>query len=231
MKVSIVTAAHNEEKNVIPLYRQIKKAMEGRDYEVVIVDDGSTDHTYDWLMEIRDPDLCVIRFEKRTGQSYALHEGMKKAAGDVIATLDSDLQNDPSDIPRMVAELDRGYDCVCGWRRDRKDSPVKRMFSRMGNSFVNKILGMKLHDSNCPIRVFRKECVSGIRYFSNFHRFLPFMISRQGFRIKECVVGHRPRVHGSSKYGIHDRIFGNLMTAFLVKFRYRDMIKCNQTSG
>lgn len=226
MKLSIITTAYNEEKNIIPLYKKIKRAMCDIDYEIITVDDGSTDNTFNELRKIDDKKSKIILLKEHMGQSFALYRGIEKSRGDIIATIDSDLQSDPIDIIEMVKELGKGYDCICGWRHDRKDRFVKKITSKIGNFLNNKILGINLHDNNCTVKVFRKDCISGVRYFDNFHRFIPIMIKKQGFRIKEFKVRHYPRVYGISKYGTHDRIFGNLKTLLTIKLNYKWLLKC-----
>ncbi len=225
MKISIITTAYNEEKNIVPMYEKIKKAMGKEDYEIIAVDDGSNDKTLAELLRIKDNAFRVIRMKKRLGKSFALYEGIKNANGKAIATIDADQQDDPEDIPKMVKQLDKGYDCVCGWRHKRKDSLGKRITSKIGNFLNNKLLGVNLHDSNCPVKVFRKECISEIRYFENFHRFIPAMIKLQGFKIKECKVRHYPRVYGVSKYSVHGRLLETIKTFLLVKLKHRELLK------
>ncbi len=227
MKVSIITTAHNEEKNIIPLCEKIKKAMGRIDYEFIAVDDGSTDKTPDELRKVKDRRFKIISLGKHRGKCFALFAGLKKSTGEIIATLDSDLQDDPRDIPRMVEELEKGYDCICGWRYRRRDDFVKRLSSKIGNLLNNIFLGLKLHDNTCPVKVFRRECVSKIRYFENFHRFIPVMTKVQGFRIKEYKVRHYPRIYGVSKYRIRDIIIGNVKTMFMVKLKHRGLLTCN----
>lgn len=228
MMISIVIPVHNEEENIIPLCKNIKKAMGRIDYEIIAIDDGSIDNTPKNIRKINDRRFKKTHLKKHMGQCFALYHGIEKSSGEIIATIDSDLQNDPSDIPKMIEELGKGYDCVCGWRYDRKDSLSKRVSSSIGNYLNNKFLRMNLHDNNCTLKVFRKECTSRIRYFPNFHRFIPVMIKFQGFRIKETKVNHSPRIHGKSKYGmhkIHNRILGNLKTMLMVKFRHKEMLE------
>jgi dolichol-phosphate mannosyltransferase len=225
MKLSVITTAYNEEENIIQVYERIKKAMPGKDCEIIAVDDGSTDKTCAELRKIRDERLKVIRLKENRGKSFALYEGLKRAKGRIIATIDADGQNDPRDIPRMVKTLGTRYDCVFGWRYKRRDGPIKKISSKIANSFNNRMLGVNLHDNACPVKVFRRECVSKIRYFENFHRFIPAMIKLQGFRIRECRVNHYPRIHGTSKYGIGNRLFGNLKTLFMVKFKHRELLR------
>ncbi|MBN2331150.1 MAG: glycosyltransferase family 2 protein [Candidatus Aenigmarchaeota archaeon] len=227
MKVSVITTAYDEEKNITPLHERIKKAMNGIDYEVVAVDDGSTDNTYNELRGIRDRRVKIIRMNEHRGKCFALHMGISKSSGEIIATIDADGQNDPGDIPGMVKELEKGYDCICGWRYHRKDTMVKRISSKMGNFFNNMFMDLNLHDNNCPVKVFKRHCVARIRYFDNFHRFIPILIKIQGFKIREYKVRHYPRIHGVSKYGIRNRIFGNIKTIFIVKLKHKELIKCN----
>lgn len=227
MKVSIIAPAYNEEKSIIPLCMRIREAMGSMEYEVILVNDGSTDRTREEMMKVNDARFEKIFLEKHKGKCFALYCGIRKSSGEIIATMDSDLQNDPGDIPRMVKELGNGFDCICGWRSDRKDSLSKRVSSRIGNYLNNKFLGMDFHDNNCPVKVFRRECVSRIRYFPNSHRFIPAMIKLQGFRIREMKVNHFPRRHGKSKYGIHNRILGNLRAILMIKFRYKELLEWN----
>lgn len=224
MQVSVITTAYNEEKNIIPLHERIKKAMNGIDYEVIAVDDGSTDNTYNELREIKDRRFKITRLPEHRGQCFALYEGIKKSRGEIIATLDADLQNEPGDIPGMVKELEKGYDCVCGWRYDRKDCFAKKISSKMGNIINNMLMDLNLHDDTCSVKVFKRHCVTRVRYFENFHRFIPVMMKLQGFRIKECRVRHYPRIYGVSKYGTRNRIFGNLKTIFMVKLKHKELL-------
>jgi dolichol-phosphate mannosyltransferase len=221
--ISIITTAYNEEKNIAPLYMKIREAMEGLDYEIVAVNDGSTDGTPRELERIRDKRLRTISLGERKGKCFALYEGLKACKGDIVATLDADLQDDPQDIPKMLEKLD-DCDCICGWRYMRMDGPVKRVSSRVGNLALNALLDSGLHDNVCPLKVFRKECVSRVKYFRNFHRFIPVMAKIQGFRIMECRVRHHPRIYGASKYGIRNRLLGNLKTILVIKFRYRSLL-------
>lgn len=228
MKVSIITTAHNEEKNIFPLYKKIKKIINKTDYEIIIVDDGSIDNTYNELKKIKDRRFKIIHLKKQMGKCFALYEGLKKSEGEIIATLDADLQDDPRDILNMIKELESGYDCICGWRYKRKDNFVKKFSSKVGNFLNNIFLGLNLHDNTCPVKVFKKDCVSKIKYFDNFHRFIPIMVSVQGFRIKESKIRHYFRKYGVSKYGIHNRILGNFKTMFMVKFKHKKLLKTTE---
>ncbi len=224
--ISVVTTAFNEEGNILPLYERIKQAMGSMDYEFIAVDDGSSDNTYNELMKIKDRRVTATRLREHSGQCLALYNGLKMASGEIIATIDADLENDPQDIPRMLEELKKGHDCIIGWRHDRTDGLVKRVSSRIGNCMNNAILGMGFHDNTCALKVFKMECVSGMRYFESFHRFLPAMIKLQGFSIKEQRVGHSPRTFGESKYGIRNRIFKNIKAILKVRFRYKELLEC-----
>jgi len=221
MKISVVIPAYNEERNILPLYKMIKSTMGKLDYEVIIVDDASTDDTYEELKRIEDRRFRVMRLRRHRGKCFALYEGIKMSQGEIIATLDSDLQNDPKDILKMLGELGKGYDCICGWRYERRDGFVKRTLSRVGNFLNNKIFGLSLHDTNCPVKVFRRDCITKIKYFKHFHRFIPAIIKLQGFRIGELKVNHYPRIHGVSKYGVLNRVFCTLRTMVVVRFRWR----------
>jgi len=221
MKISIVLPAYNEEKNIKLIYGKIKKSFENLkklDYEIIFVNDGSTDNTRKELMKIKDKRVRVIDSSNRRGKSFALFTGIENAKGNIIATLDADLQDNPGDILRLLDRLNEGYDLVCGWRHKRNDSFVKKVSSKVGNYINNSFLKIELHDNNCPIKVFKKECVENLIVFENLHRFIPVLAKMQGYNICEEKVEHFPRIHGKSKYGVHNRIFGNLKTLFIIKF-------------
>jgi dolichol-phosphate mannosyltransferase len=225
MRISVVSTACNEAGNVLPMWRQVKNAFRGLDYDVVIVDDGSSDGTFAELESIKDPRLRVIRLGRRMGKCYALYEGIRHSKAGIIATMDADLQDDPRDIPPMVRKLGRGVGCVCGWRRKRCDGAVKRLSSRIGNLLNNRLTGVGLHDNTCPVKVFRRECVQRIRYFRNYHRFLPILVKLQGYGLTEQVVRNRPRIRGRSKYGIRNRMFGNLLTILRIKINHKRFLR------
>lgn len=230
MDVSVVFAARDEEGNIRPLHAGIRKAL-GQSCEIVGVDDGSEDRTLSEMRSIEDPNFRVMSLKKGAGKCRALYEGMAAASGDVIVTMDSDLQEDSCDIPRMLDLISRGSDFVCGWRKERADGPWRAAQSRIGNALNNALLGVGLHDSNCPLKAFRRECVSGIAYFRNCHRFLPALAMRQGFSVREIPVSHRMRVRGKSKYGFSGRIIGNAKSVFMVKFRWRDLLHESEKQG
>jgi len=219
MKVSIIIPAYNEEENIKPTYDKIRDSLKDIGYEVIFVNDGSTDNTKKELEKINDERVKIINLDKRKGQSFALFTGIKNASHDVIATLDADLQNDPKDVLKLLDRLNEGYGLVCGWRHKRNDGFVKKISSKVGNYINTKILSISLRDNNCLLKVFKKEFMERVIFFERFHRFIPILVKMQGDRICEEKVEHYPRVYGKSNYGIHNRIFGNLKTLFIIKFK------------
>ncbi len=219
--ISIVVPAYNEEENIPLLYRQLKAVLgkAGKEYEIIFVDDGSTDGTFKILegLHSRDKKLKAIKFRKNFGQTAAIDAGFKAASGKIIVVMDSDLQNDPEDIPRLINELDKGYDVVSGWRFDRKDNPGKKFFSLISNSIRKSITGEKIHDSGCTLKAYRKECIKDIDLYGEMHRYIPSLLSWKGFKIGELKVRHNPRKFGKSKYGIR-RIFKGFLDLLIVKF-------------
>lgn len=203
LAISVVVPLYNEEDNVVEMQQQIDAAMAGRDYELVLVDDGSKDQT---LARVQRGDrVRVIIFEKNSGQSAAMHAGIYGAKGDVIVTLDGDLQNDPADIPAMIAKLDEGFDLVCGYREKRKDTPFKRLQSRIANFVRSRFVGDHVRDTGCTLKVMRRDCREALLLFNGMHRFIPALIRNMGWRVTEVPVNHRPRIHGVSKYGFGNR--------------------------
>lgn len=218
--------AYNEDRAIIPVCMEIARSMGKREYEIVFVDDGSTDKTHDKLKGISDSRLRIMRLDSRMGKCAALYRGMENSRGKIIATMDADLQDDPEDLVRMLDYMDKGYDFVCGWRRDRKDGHVKRVCSLIGNMAINSVFGMSLHDHACPIKVFRRECVSGVKHFKGAHRFMGVLAGAKGFCLAESVVNHRPRVYGRSKCGVISKL-GTLKGILMV----RSMVKNLEGGG
>lgn len=221
-EISVVVPMRNESRNVEPLYRELTTTLEafGRPYEIMAIDDGSTDDTFRLLsaLQAADPRLRVIRFRRNFGQTAAFAAGFAHARGRYIVTSDGDLQNDPADIPAMVTRLEEGYDIVAGWRKDRKDAFInRRLPSMIANSVISSATGVKLHDYGCSLKVFRSEIVKGMRLYGEMHRFLPAIASEQGVSIAEQVVNHRARIHGTSKYGI-SRTIRVVLDLLTVKF-------------
>lgn len=201
--ISVVVPLYNEEGNVAELQRQIEAALATRDYEIVLVDDASTDNT---LANIPGGErVRVIRFEKNSGQSAAMHAGIHNSRGDIIVTLDGDLQNDPADIPAMITMLNQGWDLVCGYRQKRKDTAFKRLQSRIANAVRSRFVGDGVRDTGCTLKAMRRECREALLLFNGMHRFIPALIRNMGWRVTELPVNHRPRVSGVSKYGFGNR--------------------------
>jgi glycosyltransferase involved in cell wall biosynthesis len=229
--LSIVIPVRNESPNIKPLYDELTQTLTqyGRRYELVIIDDGSTDDTFDQLaaLQARDDRLRVIRFRRNFGQTAAFAAGIAHARGALIVTSDGDLQNDPRDIPAMVALIEQGNDIVCGWRKDRKDTFVtRRLPSIMANKLISWATGVELHDYGCSLKVFRAEVVKPLRLYGEMHRFLPAIASQIGVKIAEVVVNHRARRAGTSKYGLSRtiRVVLDLATVkFLLSYSTRPL--------
>jgi glycosyltransferase involved in cell wall biosynthesis len=220
-ELSVVVPLLDEQDNLRPLYEQIARALEGHyQYEIIFVDDGSTDQGFRILTELHDADrkVRVIRFRKNFGQTAALSAGFGYARGRVVVALDADLQNDPADIPMLVAKLDEGYDVVSGWRKKRHDHAVtRRLPSRIANGLISKITGVALHDYGCTLKAYRREVLAETRLYGEMHRFIPALASWSGARIAECVVNHRPRTAGTAKYGL-GRTWKVVLDLITVKF-------------
>jgi glycosyltransferase involved in cell wall biosynthesis len=220
--LSIVIPVYNEEDNVLPLHERVTAAMQGIgvDYEVIVVNDGSRDQTAVRLQSLgsKDPRLKVVNFRRNFGQTAAMMAGIDYASGDIIVGLDGDLQNDPADIPKLLAKLAEGYDVVSGWRVNRKDAALKRNLpSRIANWLISKISGIHLHDYGCSLKAYRKHVVKGVRLYGEMHRFIPIYASWQGGRVAEIPVDHHPRIHGRSKYGL-ERVVKVVLDLIVVKF-------------
>lgn len=231
-EISVVIPMRNESPNVRGGHAELTTVLRafGRPYEILAIDDGSTDDTHAQLVELQrtDPRLRVIRFRRNFGQTAAFAAGFAHARGRYIVTSDGDLQNDPRDIPGMIQILEeRGCDIVAGWRQDRKDPFFsRRLPSMMANSIISFSTGVKLHDYGCSLKVFRSEVVKPLKLYGEMHRFLPAIASEMGVTIVEKVVNHRPRRHGSSKYGISRtiRVILDLLTVkFLISFSTRPL--------
>lgn len=200
---SVIVPLYNEAENVVALQGEIQTALAGRNYELILVDDGSTDGTADQVSS--GPGVRMLRFSKNAGQSAALLAGMRAAQGAVIVLLDGDLQNDPADIPRLLAEIAGGADLVCGWRRKRQDSGRKKLSSFVANFVRSRFVGDGVRDTGCTLKALRRECLPSLTPFQGVHRFIPALIKSAGFRVVEIPVNHRARRFGSSKYGIGNR--------------------------
>ncbi len=225
MDISLVIPVYNEEENLPILYQKIKEALDplGKEYEVIFVDDGSQDKSPQILDQLanNDPRVKVIHFRRNFGQTAALAAGFDMAQGEVVITLDADLQNDPADIPRLLEKVEEGYDVVSGWRKDRKDPFLNRILpSLMANWLISKVTGVELHDYGCTLKAYRKEVVKELNLYGELHRFLPALASWMGVKIAEIPVTHHPRRFGKSKYGI-TRTFRVILDLILVQFLLR----------
>ncbi len=219
MDVSIVIPLYNEEESVDALHLEVTAAAErlGREYELILVDDGSRDRTVEKLRAIceRDPRVKVVRFRRNYGQTAALQAGFDQARGNVVITLDGDLQNDPNDFGLLLRYIDEGYDVVSGWRKNRQDKMISRRLPSMAaNWLIGKLTGTRIHDNGCTLKAYRLEVVRKASLYAEMHRFLAPMMSLSGSRTKEVVVNHRARQFGKSKYGISRiwKVFLDLLT-------------------
>jgi glycosyltransferase involved in cell wall biosynthesis len=219
--LSVVIPLYNEVDNVDDLHRQLTAALEpmGLPYELILVDDGSRDGTTQKLvaLETGDSRVRVLSLRRNFGQTAAFSAGFDHARGSIVVTSDGDLQNDPADIPRLVARLEEGFDMVCGWRRDRKDPLSKKIPSWFANRIISMATGVRLHDYGCSLKVMRSEVVKHLRLYGEMHRFIPAIAWWMGVSVAEVPVNHRPRTRGKSKYGI-GRTTRVLLDLFTVKF-------------
>ena len=223
--ISVVIPLRNEEQNVPLLAGKLTSAlgMLGLDYEVIFINDGSADATGARLRETcaADPRLKAIHFRRNSGQTAAMQAGFAHAQGEIIIAMDGDLQNDPADIPRLLAKLDEGYDLVSGWRKDRQDHPIKRNFlSRVANGLISRSTGVHLHDYGCSLKAYRREILEGIALYGEMHRFIPVYAYWNGARIAEVTVTHHARQHGTSNYGI-ERVVKVVLDLGVVLFLHR----------
>ena len=221
VETSIVLPVFNEEGNLEILYREIKEVLDklGKKYEIIFVDDGSRDKTQLVLQKLKskDKNVKIITFRTNFGQTAALDAGMKAAKGKVIITMDSDLQNDPNDIPKMLHVLDKGFDIVAGWRANRKDTLSKRFISKGARLLRRIILKDRLQDSGCTLRAYKKECINGLNLYGEMHRFIHILMKQKGFRTAQMKVNHRKRIHGQTKYTF-SRTLKSLLDMALLKF-------------
>ena len=220
--LSIVIPVYNEEESVSQLYNKLNETLPGLklSYEVILIDDGSTDGSYSELQKIhkKNSSYKIIRFRRNFGQTSAMSAGFHYSSGDVIITLDGDLQNDPKDIPAILKKLDEGYDIVSGWRKDRKDKAVSRRFpSIVANKMISKLTGVHLHDYGCTLKAYRKEVIDNIELYGEMHRYIPAVASRMGVDVAEIPVAHHGRKYGKSKYGI-SRTIRVILDIITIKF-------------
>lgn len=220
--ISIIIPLFNEEDNVSRMYQELNAVSEASDLhcEFLFIDDGSVDNTVTNLLHAAENDnrVSIIKFRRNFGQTAAMQAGFDYAKGDVVVTLDGDLQNDPAEIPRMIEKLDEGYDLVAGWRKNRKDKVLSRKIpSMVANRIISRATNVELHDYGCTLKVMRRDVAKNIQLYGELHRFIPALAAELGVRIAEVPVNHRPRVSGKSKYGI-SRTFRVLLDLLTVKF-------------
>lgn len=215
LNISVVIPLYNEEENVELLHKALDDVLSIQPftYEIIFIDDGSSDETYPKMKKLaeKDPNLKLIKFRNNCGQSAATDAGFELAKGEKIVVMDGDLQNDPKDIPKVLAKMDEGYDLVSGWRKDRKDKLIiRKVPSKIANKLICNVTNVKLHDTGCALKVYRSEVVKKINLYGELHRFLPALARIEGARIAEIPVNHHSRKFGKSKYGI-SRTFRVLM--------------------
>lgn len=217
--LSLLAPVFNEEANLEPLYREVVAALEGRDFELLLIDDGSRDRSAAVIRSLhaRDPRVRGVYFAGNRGQSAALAAGIHTATGELIVTLDADLQSDPADVPSLIAALG-SHDAVVGYRRERHDRWIKRISSRIANRVRDRVTGDRVRDTGCPLKLFRAEAIRAVPLFHGAHRFLPTLLRMHGFDVIEVAVTHRPRVAGLSSYGIRNRALRGLVDAFAMRW-------------
>jgi glycosyltransferase involved in cell wall biosynthesis len=221
-ELSVVIPVYNEAESIGPLYAGLNDVLEnlGESYEIVVVDDGSTDGSFETLKELhrRDPALKVIRLRRNFGQASAFAAGFDHCSGQVIVSMDADLQFDPADIPKLLEKMDEGYDIVSGWRADRKEPFLtRRLPSMVANWLISSITGVKLHDYGCSLKAYRVEVIRNVRLYGELHRFIPALASSMGVELAEVAVSHHPRRFGESKYNL-SRTLTVLLDLLTVKF-------------
>jgi len=229
--VSVVIPVFNEAENLEELHRELVGALEktGRPFDVILIDDGSTDSSWAVLRSLQQKDgrVKLIRLRRNFGQTAALAAGFDHARGGIIISLDADLQNDPNDIPSLIQKIDQGYDIVSGWRRSRKDKFFsRRVPSVIANTLISRLTRVRLHDYGCTLKAFRSEVIKNVKLYGELHRFIPAIASQLGVRISEVEVNHRPRKHGKSKYSIFrfTKVILDMMTVkFLLSYSTRPL--------
>jgi glycosyltransferase involved in cell wall biosynthesis len=228
--ISIVIPLHNEERSIALLYDELLAALEplGQEWEAVFVDDGSMDGSFAALTRLHDANenVRVVRLRRNFGKAAALAAGFGQARGEIVVTIDADLQDDPAEIPRLLVKLDEGFDLVSGWKTHRRDPLRRRVLSRIFNWVTGRVSGLRLHDMNCGLKAYRAEVVRGMPLYGELHRFIPVLAQYRGFRVAELPVNHRPREHGRSRYGVERYVRGflDLLTvSFIGRYRHRPL--------
>ena len=228
--ISVVVPVYNEERSVALLYEELEAALEpsGESWQVVYVDDGSTDGSFAALTRLHahHDNVRVVRLRRNFGKAAALAAGFAEATGEIVVTIDGDLQDDPSEIPRLLAKLEEGFDLVSGWKARRRDPLTRRLPSKLFNWVAGRMSGLHLHDMNCGLKAYRAEVVHGLVLYGELHRFIPVLAHEQGYRVGEVTVNHRPRGHGRSRYGLERYLRGflDLLTvSFMGRYRHRPL--------
>jgi glycosyltransferase involved in cell wall biosynthesis len=228
--ISVVVPVHNEERSVALLHDELQSALDplGEPWEAVFVDDGSTDGTFAALTRLHagTDNVRVVRLRRNFGKSAALAAGFAQASGETVVTIDGDLQDDPAEIPGLLAKLEEGFDLVSGWKTKRRDPLRRRAPSRLFNWVTGHVSGLRLHDMNCGLKAYRAEVLRGLRIYGELHRFLPVLAHYRGYRVAELPVNHRPREHGRSRYGMERYLRGflDLLTVtFMGRYRHRPL--------
>ena len=224
--ISIVIPVYNEQDNIKPLIGELREVLHdlGRSYEIVFVDDGSRDRSFEILTELasQNPQIRVIRFRKNTGQTAAFDAGFRAAQGDIVITMDADLQNDPHDIPHLLEKIGE-FDVVCGWRHNRRDPWIKIISSKIANFVRNKLSQEEIVDTGCSLKAYKRECLQKLKLFNGMHRFLPTLAKMEGCTVTQVKVNHRPRRFGTTKYNISNRMvraFTDLLAVRWMKKRH-----------
>jgi glycosyltransferase involved in cell wall biosynthesis len=220
--ISIVIPVYNEEESLDFLYDKLSNVLEsiGRTYEVILVDDGSRDKSFIKLSEIHrlNPNFKIIKFRRNFGQTQAMRAGFEYSSGEIVITLDADLQNDPGDIPAILAKMEEGYDIVSGWRKNRKDKAISRKLpSKIANNMISKLFNVHLHDYGCTLKAYRKDVLTNIELYGEMHRYIPAVASWMGINVAEIPVNHHPRKYGKAKYGI-TRTIRVILDMITIKF-------------
>ena len=221
--ISVVIPLYNEEENLPALQKELAAALAGFSYEIVFVDDASKDNTFACIN--RAPEIRALQFEKNAGQSAAMFAGIQAARGRVITLLDGDLQNDPADIPKLLGEIEKGFDLVCGYRAKRKDTVVKKITSRIANFVRSRFTRDGVRDTGCTLKAMRRECAQALVPFYGMHRFIPALVKGAGYNLVEIPVNHRPRKFGVSKYGLGNRAIKATVDMFGVRWLLSRQLK------
>jgi dolichol-phosphate mannosyltransferase len=228
--ISVVIPVYNEDRSVALLYEELQAALDplGDEWEAVYVDDGSSDDSFGALTRLhsRTGNVRVVRLRRNFGKAAALAAGFAQAQGDIVVTMDGDLQDDPAEIPRLLAKLEEGFDLVTGWKTHRRDPITRRIPSKIFNWVAGRMSGLRLHDMNCGLKAYRDEVVHGLVLYGELHRFIPVLAYERGYRVAELPVNHRPREHGRSRYGVERYLRGflDLLTvSFMGRYRHRPL--------